>query len=284
MLPSCASNYEIRGLDEYSGGRSSVEIDQFSGVDELTKNFEKDESGKYVLTRYDEYFKSNDNENKDRPISRDLTIGLDKNRLGQITHKSISFVIPHDLTPENIRLISLYMKLSKQIRLWYEKAAAAKNTTLSQIFKTISDIVDNDNSPKGKNKKAIKNGTFVFQPGHTSSYIDNLQYMFYYIVQQHANKYDGCWAPEVLGMARRELNSIDKTILLWNVQNIEVVDYIEYEYVEELIKRMKTNKLGVDFNFTNKSYDDNSLLKLFQYAKKLHVTIRDLPLEKNKKI
>ena len=40
MLPSCASNYEIRGLDEYLGGRSSVEIDQFSGVDELTKNFE----------------------------------------------------------------------------------------------------------------------------------------------------------------------------------------------------------------------------------------------------
>ena len=51
MLPSCASNYEIRGLDEYSGGRSSVEIDQFSGVDELTKNFECLESDYYFTYR-----------------------------------------------------------------------------------------------------------------------------------------------------------------------------------------------------------------------------------------
>jgi hypothetical protein len=33
-------------------------------------------------------------------------------------------------------------------------------------------------------------------------------------------------------MKRRNLNSIDKTILVWNVKNIEVVDYIEYEQVE----------------------------------------------------
>lgn len=45
-------------------------------------NYIKDESGKYVLTRYDEYFIPDEKENGDRPISRDLTIGLDKNSKG----------------------------------------------------------------------------------------------------------------------------------------------------------------------------------------------------------
>jgi hypothetical protein len=75
------------------------------------------------------------------------------------------------------------MKLTKQMRLWYEKAVAAKNTTLSKMFATISDITYNDNSKHGKNKEAVLNGTFVFKPGMAASFIDNLQYMFYYIVQ-----------------------------------------------------------------------------------------------------
>jgi hypothetical protein len=73
-------------------------------------------------------------------------------------------------------------------------------------------------------------------------------------------------------MARRKLTSVDKTILLWNVQNIEVVDYIEYKYIKELFKHMGANKLGADSDFTNRAYDDDSLLRLFQYAKKIKST------------
>lgn len=47
IMTSCSTNYEIRGLNEYFDGRSSVEIDHFFGVDELTENFECLESDYY---------------------------------------------------------------------------------------------------------------------------------------------------------------------------------------------------------------------------------------------
>jgi hypothetical protein len=66
------------------------------------------------------------------------------------------------------------MKLTKQMRVWYKEAVKEKNTTLSKMFKEISEIIDNNNSTKGKNKKAVKDKTFVFKPGDTASFIDNL--------------------------------------------------------------------------------------------------------------
>ena len=56
-LPACAVNYEHKGMDEYLGGRSSVEIDEFCGVDELTENFECLESDyRYVYREEAPYY------------------------------------------------------------------------------------------------------------------------------------------------------------------------------------------------------------------------------------
>jgi hypothetical protein len=83
----------IRSEDLFKGDVTEEEYTKFYNIycmavfepciqKDINGEYIKDESGKYVLTEYGKVFPTSNRERSDRPISRDKTIGLDKNRAG----------------------------------------------------------------------------------------------------------------------------------------------------------------------------------------------------------
>lgn len=145
-------------------------------------NYVTDAGGKYVLTRYGEIFPDDkrNNINADRPVSRDKLIGLSPDH-GVLSHKILQSELPVELTDEDVRHINYYLQMTEEIHKWYKEAVKAENVTLGQKLQEISRIIDNDDSDSNSKKPGFK-----FEKGTASKYIDNLQYMFYYLISRKA--------------------------------------------------------------------------------------------------
>lgn len=158
--------------------------------------------------------------------------------------------------------------MTEQIHKWYKDAVKSENVTLGQKFEEIRKIIDNDDSEGNQEKPGFK-----FEKGTASRYIDNLQYMFYYLISKNANKYQGCYSPEVIAVTKtpKKLKSEDATIFLWNVDNIKFVDILNYRSFKDVIGKIDAaNDKGDEtspFYSAGKTYDDDKLEMIYGLAK-----------------
>jgi hypothetical protein len=230
-------------------------------------NYIKDETGKYVLTYYGEMFPDDKKNNRNRPVSRDKFIGLSLDH-GVLSQKILHRALPVELSEENVRHINYYLQMTEEIHKWYKNAVKAENITLSQKLDEIRRIIDNDDSDSNSKKPGFK-----FEKGTASKYIDNLQYMFYYLISKNAKQYQGCYSPEILAVTQtpKKLRSKDATIFLWNTDNIKFIDILNYRRFDGVIEKIDAANDADDkaspFYSVGNVYDDDKLKSIYDMAK-----------------
>lgn len=183
--------------------------------------------------RYAEKFPNDTraNVNKNWPVSRDDSIGLNQEKNSVISQKITAKEFPSEIGDQSLRYVNSYLKLTYEVRKVIQDAANDEKMNLDEYYKFI------DRAWKSKNLDKV---------GYIeTSFVDPLQHFLCQMIVKNNKKWHGIYCPEVAGQKPRFANKNfqkwlknpdtlkDETIFLWNSENLKLVDVIPMDMLEK---------------------------------------------------